>query len=228
MTEQNSVFATLSTISVKDKIERKGNLDYLSWANAWAVLKNNYPDAQRKVYESDHTGFNYFTDGKTAWVKVGIIVNDQEHIDYLPIMDYRNNAIPIEKITSTDVNKAIQRSTAKAIAMHGLGLSLWTGEDVPELVTILTSGSTSTSVTTTGKVTQNNSSDDKSGDKDSKITLRRTGENWAKVVRYVETNKSLGVEKLFQQLQRKYTLTPAVKNELTSIINTEKQEENAG
>lgn len=214
MTEQKSVFATLSTISVKDKIERKGNLDYLSWANAWAVLKNNYPDAQRKVYESDHTGFNYFTDGKTAWVKVGIIVNDQEHIDYLPIMDYRNNAISIEKITSTDVNKAIQRSTAKAIAMHGLGLSLWTGEDVPELVT------TTLPTQDTAKA--------KSEETDSKITLRRTGENWAKVVRYVETNKSLGVEKLFQQLQRKYTLTPAVKNELTYIINTEKQEENAG
>lgn len=211
MTEQKSVFATLSVYSVKDKIERKGNLDYLSWANAWAVLKQHYPDAQRKVYESDHTGFNYFTDGKTAWVKVGIVVNDLEHIDYLPIMDYRNNAINVDKVTSTDVNKAIQRSTAKAIAMHGLGLSLWTGEDIPELTTQVSNGS-QTSV-------KSDSTD--VAPSDSKITLKRAGENWAKVVRYVETNRSLGVEKLFQQIQRKYTITPAVAKELTSIINAE-------
>lgn len=218
MAEQKSVFETLSTISVKDKIERKGNLDYLSWANAWATLKQNYPNAQRKVYESDHTGFNYFTDGRTAWVKVGIEVSGVEHIDYLPIMDYRNNAIHVDKVTSTDVNKAIQRSTAKAIAMHGLGLSLWTGEDVPELVT------TSASVTVTNG-TSSSAKEPKSEDAGGKITLLRKGENWVKVVKYVETNKSLGEEKLFQQLQRKYALTPAVKKELTSIINAETNQE---
>jgi len=52
---KQSVFATLSAINVREKIERKGNLDYLSWANAWAMLKAIYPDAQRKVYEHDHT-----------------------------------------------------------------------------------------------------------------------------------------------------------------------------
>ena len=94
-----SIYGKLSAISVKDKIERKGNLDYLSWANAWAMLKSIYPDAQRKVYESDHTGLNYFTDGVTAYVKVGIIVHDIEHVDYLPIMDFKNNSIPIGKVT---------------------------------------------------------------------------------------------------------------------------------
>ena len=91
------------------------------------MLKKAYPNAQRKVYESDHTGLNFFTDGKTCYVKVGIVVNDIEHIDYLPVMDFRNKSITVDKVTSTDVNKAIQRATAKAIAMHGLGLSLWTG-----------------------------------------------------------------------------------------------------
>jgi hypothetical protein len=89
---------------VREKIERKGNLDYLSWANAWHMLKTAYPNAQRKVYEHEHTGFNYFTDGRTAYVKVGIIVNDLEHIDYLPVMDFRNYALPIDKISTTDVN----------------------------------------------------------------------------------------------------------------------------
>ena len=131
MSKAQSSYKTLSTINVRDKVEKKGGLDYLSWANAWHLLKQNYPDAQRVIYEHDHTGFNFFTDGRTAWVKVGIIVNDVEHIDMLPVMDFRNNAISVDKLTSTDVNKTIQRATTKAIAMHGLGLHLYTGEDLP-------------------------------------------------------------------------------------------------
>ena len=115
-------FEELAKVSIKDKVEKKGNFDYLSWANAWALIKLKYPNAQRNVYEDQATGLNFFTDGKTAYVKVGIVINDLEHIDYLPIMDFRNNSIRVEKITSMDVNTAIQRSTAKAVAMHGLGL----------------------------------------------------------------------------------------------------------
>jgi hypothetical protein len=194
MTTTKSVFETLSQISIKDKIERKGNLDYLSWANAWSMLKSIYPDAQRKVYEHDATGFNYFTDGKSAWVKVGIIVNGIEHIDYLPIMDFRNNAVSVDKVTATDVNKAIQRSTAKAIAMHGLGLSLWTGEDVPEMVA------------TAPVVVE-------------KIQLKKDTEGWTKVTGYLDANKSMGVEKLMQQIEGKYIITPALKKELVTLIN---------
>ena len=202
MAETKSVFQTLASISVKDKIEQKGNLDYLSWANAWSMLKTIYPDAQRKVYEHDHTGFNYFTDGNSAYVKVGIVVNGLEHIDYLPVMDFRNNALPIAKITATDINKAIQRSTAKAIAMHGLGLSLWTGEDIPEM-------------TTEAPVKA-----DAKADKPSKlITLTKGSDNWANVVKYVEANKELGFDKIKQQLSRKYTLSPAVAKELSSLTD---------
>ena len=63
MSEKQSAFKTLSVISVKDNTERKGNLDYLSWANAWAMLKQHYPDAQRVVYEDHATGLNFYTDG---------------------------------------------------------------------------------------------------------------------------------------------------------------------
>lgn len=60
------------------------------------------------------------------------MVNNIEHIDYLPIKDFRQKSITVDKITSMDVNTAIQRATAKAIAMHGLGLSLYAGEDLIE------------------------------------------------------------------------------------------------
>jgi hypothetical protein len=210
-TNQNtSVFSTLSTISVKEKIERKGNLDYLSWANAWAMLKAVYPDAQRKVYEHDHTGFNYFTDGKSAYVKVGIIVNGLEHIDYLPVMDFRNNAIPIEKVTAMDVNKTIQRSTAKAIAMHGLGLSLWTGEDIPELTTSAPAP-TKAPAKTPAKA---------EGDA-SLIELKKGTENWEKVVKYIEANKGLGIEAIGKQLNRKYKMSPAIKKEIANLFKSE-------
>jgi hypothetical protein len=67
-------FKKLSAINVKGMAEKKGRFNYLSWANAWALIKENHPEANRKVYESEHTGLNYFTDGKTASVKVGITV----------------------------------------------------------------------------------------------------------------------------------------------------------
>ena len=65
-------YTTLASLPIKDKVERKGNLDYLSWANAWHMLKTNNPSAQRVVYESQSTELNYFTDGNSAYVKVGI------------------------------------------------------------------------------------------------------------------------------------------------------------
>jgi len=125
-----SVFKKLSSIDVKSKIEKKGNSEYLSWSNAWGMAKAEFSDMQRIIYEDPNTGLNYFNDGKSGYVKVGIVINGLEHIDYLPIMDFRNQSLPIEKISSMDVNKSIQRSTAKAIAMHGLGLTLWSGEDL--------------------------------------------------------------------------------------------------
>ena len=190
-----SVYSTLSQTSVREKIERKGNLDYLSWANAWHMLKTAYPNAQRKVYEHDHTGFNYFTDGRTAYVKVGIIVNDLEHIDYLPVMDFRNNALPIDKVTATDVNKTIQRSTAKAIAMHGLGLSLWTGEDVPIIVDVAQAPQES-----------------------SLIELTKGSDNWDKVAQYITLNKQIGLDKIIQQLTTKYTISAAVNKEIAKLL----------
>ena len=190
-----SVYSTLSQTSVREKIERKGNLDYLSWANAWHMLKTAYPNAQRKVYEHEHTGFNYFTDGRTAYVKVGIIVNDLEHIDYLPVMDFRNNALPIDKVTATDVNKTIQRSTAKAIAMHGLGLSLWTGEDVPVIVDVAQAPQES-----------------------SLIELTKGSENWEKVAQYITLNKQIGLDKIIQQLSTKYTISAAVNKEIAKLL----------
>lgn len=124
-------FQTLNGINVNDKTETKGGLTYLSWSFAWGEVKKLFPDSTYTIYENEN-GWNYHTDGHTCWVKTGVTVNGIEHIEYLPIMDFKNRSIPLETVTSTDVNKAIQRSLTKAIARHGLGLYIYAGEDLPE------------------------------------------------------------------------------------------------
>lgn len=130
MSEKN-YFEVLNSIDVGDKIEKKNGLSYLSWSFAWGELKKRHPDAIYTIYENAD-GLFYHTDGKTAWVKTGVTVMGIEHVEYLPVMDYKNKSIPVDNITSMDVNKAIQRSLTKAVARHGLGLYIYAGEDLPE------------------------------------------------------------------------------------------------
>lgn len=133
---EKSVFQTLYDIDVSDKVKQKNGLNYLSWASAWAEVKKAFPNASFKVYESD-TGCIYHTDGRTAWVKTSITINDDEVIDYLPVLDFKNKPILIDNITSSDVNKSIQRSLCRAAARNGLGLFIYEGEDIPESVSEL-------------------------------------------------------------------------------------------
>lgn len=126
-----SLFETLNAINVNEHTEKKGKLTYLSWPWAWAELKKRCPDATYTIYENKD-GLNYHHDGCTAWVKTGVTAEGIEMIEMLPVMDFQNKSIPIEKITSYDVNKTIQRSLTKAIARHGLGLYIYAGEDLPE------------------------------------------------------------------------------------------------
>ena len=124
-------FVDLNSVNVNEHTEKKNGLTYLSWVWAWGEVKKRHPDASYTVYE-DGNGCIYWTDGRTCWVKTGVTINGIEHIEYLPVMDFKNRSIPLEQITSFDVNKAIQRSLTKACARHGLGLYIYAGEDLPE------------------------------------------------------------------------------------------------
>lgn len=188
------IFKDLSSININDKVEKKGQHKYLSWAHAWTLAKQKFPEIQRVVYECESTGLNYFTDGNSAYVKVGITIEGLEHIDYLPVMDFRNNALVLDKVTSMEVNKTIQRSTTKAIAMHGLGLSLWSGEDI---------------VQTTTEVTPK---------KEEKVELIINTDNWAKVLKYIASNKELGLPKIIKNLETKYNLKATIKKELSKHV----------
>jgi hypothetical protein len=195
MGNTQSTFKELTSINVRDKVEKKGRFDYLSWAYAWAIVKDKYPSANRTVYESDHTGLNYFTDGNTGYVKVGITINDVEHIDYLPIMGHNNQSLSVDNITSFAVNKTIQRSTVKAIAMHGLGLSLWAGEDLADI-----------SETAPKKVTTS----------EKKPTLKKTHAKWNDVVNFVKSNKNEPFASTIAKVEQKFTLSVAIKKDLSN------------
>ena len=127
----SNYFCELNNVNVNEHTEKKNNLTYLSWAWAWGEIKKKHPDAAYTIYENAD-GWNYHTDGRTCWVKTGVTVNGIEHIEYLPVMDYKNKSILVENVTSYDVNKSIQRSLTKACARHGLGLYIYAGEDLPK------------------------------------------------------------------------------------------------
>lgn len=192
-----SVFEQLSALNLSSKVEKRGNLSYLSWATAWAECKKLFPDMTRTVYESE-TGMNYFSDGATAWVKVGVTINGLEYIDYLPVMNHMNKSIPLASLTSFDVNKTIQRSTVKALALHGLALNIYAKEDFPEA----TDG-------TPAKVAVAKPA--------SKIALAVGDANWEKVVNYVVDNIGLKSEDVFKNLSKKYELSTEVKNAINKL-----------
>ena len=149
------IFNTLNDIDLKGKVKEKMGLSYLSWAYAWGVLKQNYPTAKMNIYErkvdvkktithkyedgteeveeiSYTNEVPYFTDGMTAFVKVGVDINGIEYVEQLPVMNNKNQSVSLSLLKMTDVNKAIQRAFVKACARHGLGLYIYAGEDLPE------------------------------------------------------------------------------------------------
>lgn len=120
----------LLKINVNDHTEKKNGLTYLSWAWAWAEVLKVDPKATWTV-ESCKDGLpcNFFPDG-SAMVCVHVTIKGDTKMAVLPVMDNRNKAI--KSPDAFAINTAIQRCLAKAIAMHGLGLYIYAGEDLPE------------------------------------------------------------------------------------------------
>lgn len=191
-----SKFRELNAINVNKMTEKKGNQTYLSWSFAWQEAMKVCPDMTRKVYENEH-GWNYHTDGKTASVRVGITIDGQEHIDYMAIMDAKNISLPIERVTSVDVNKAIQRSTVKAIALHGLGLYIYAGEDMPDEEKAAKATSSAEGII---------------------IELELGDENWVRVMNYVNANKKKGSKFILEQLSKKYNITDVIRTEVNKEV----------
>lgn len=148
MADKKSVFETLSAVDVSKHVEvismRKGPaLKYVSWAWAWNMVKSIYPSANRVIEEFPEFRFNEKTG---AWyatgqmldyritpegceVKVTVTIEDETYSERLYVMDMRNQ--PVTKPNIAQINKTQQRCLVKALAMAGLGLNLYAGEDLP-------------------------------------------------------------------------------------------------
>ena len=123
----------LLKINVNDHTERKNGLTYLSWAWAWSEVLKLDPEAQWVAHEYGPQGsevpYMQLPDG-SCMVKVTVTIKGKHKSCLLPVMNHRNQAI--KGPDAFQVNTAIMRCMTKAISMHGLGLYIYAGEDLPE------------------------------------------------------------------------------------------------
>jgi hypothetical protein len=130
--KEKTMSAELLKVNVNDHTEKKNNLTYLSWAWAWAEVLKFDSAAIWAVHTYGPQGGEepYMRVGKTAMVHVSVTIKGLRRECMLPVMDHRNKAIPDPD--AFQVNTAIMRCMTKAISMHGLGLYIYAGEDLPE------------------------------------------------------------------------------------------------
>ena len=127
----SNYFAALSAINVNDHIEKKGGFSYLSWPWAVSQLRLTDPAACWEVKRFD--GLPYLACDIGVFVEVAVTVQGITLSQLHPVLDGRNR--PILAPTSFDINTSIQRCLVKAIALHGLGLYIYAGEDLPQIST---------------------------------------------------------------------------------------------
>lgn len=212
-----NVFEKLSAINVNDKVEKKSNLTYLSWAWAWGEVKKAYPSATYQIVADPISKRPYFFDENLGYmVMTEVTIEDQSLEMWLPVMDGANKSMTyqsytyqtkygektVEAATMFDINKTLMRCLTKNLAMFGLGHYIYAGEDLPETET----PQTPIKAAAPAKVELE--------------TLKLSGDNWEKVKKYVTANKQLGEERILQQLETKYIITPTPKKEIIKIINS--------
>lgn len=147
MEETKNLFEDLYSINVTDKVEQKNGLNYLSWAYAWAEVKKRDEFANYEIIRFGEKENPYLYDDKLGYmVFTRMTIFNQTHEMWLPVMDGANKTMldhpytyqtkygekTVEQASMFDINKTLMRCLVKNIAMFGLGLALYTGEDLPE------------------------------------------------------------------------------------------------
>ena len=120
----NSIWQTLSAIDCNKHVEKKGKFSYLSWTWAWSMVKENYSHSVYSILDD-----TVYPDG-TMEVRVEVTIENLSHIMWLPVLDFKNNAIP--NPNAFDVNSARMRCLVKCLAMFGLGHYIYAGESTPQ------------------------------------------------------------------------------------------------
>ena len=191
-------YKELRQINVSQHIEKKNGLSYLSWSWALDQLLQLDNDATWEYLEPKQFG-------ESLMVFCKVTAFGKSRTAQLPVMDFRNRAIL--NPNAYEVNTAMQRCLAKAISLHGIGLYIYAGEDLPEGETAST------------KVEAPKLSAPAVGD--ALPDLKKGTSNWDAVVKYVTSNKALGIEKIGAQITRKYKVSPALKKEIANLLTAE-------
>jgi len=209
MSTKQSVFKTLSTINLNDKVEKKKNLTYLSWAWAWGEVKKAYPNATYQIIE-DSNGLPYIYDENLGYmVQTSVTIEGESLSMWLPVMDGANKSMKsksydyttrygdktCEAATMFDINKTLMRCLTKNLAMHGLGHYIYAGEDIPE-----------------------EPEHKKKSEEKSKVVLEVKTDNWVRVTKWIVANKALGMEKIIDTLGQKYNISPTIKKSIEKLV----------
>tara|TARA_R110000744_G_scaffold365761_1_gene474647 strand:- start:793 stop:1458 length:666 start_codon:yes stop_codon:yes gene_type:complete len=212
-----TTFEKLSAINVNAKAEKKNNLTYLSWAWAWSEVKKVCPNATYQMGETEY-------DETLGFMCHSSVTIDGETLSmWLPVMDGANKSMMREAYSYTtrygekqvagatmfDLNKTMMRCLVKNLAMFGMGIYIYAGEDMPE--------SNNNNVVEAQEKAKATSVQNK---KAPKLNLKKGDDNWDNVMSYVKENKSLGNEKLTAMVGRKYAISIPVQKELSDILNS--------
>jgi len=205
-----TTFEKLSAINVNDRVEKKNGLTYLSWAWAWSEVKKACPDATYRIKETDYDeqlGFMCHTE----------VSIDGETLEmWLPVMDGANKSMKkeaytyttrygeksVDAATSFDINKTLMRCLVKNLAMFGLGIYIFAGEDLPESEAAAPAASKPVFPPVLPDL----------------IPLAIDDANWTKVLNYVVINKEMGTVKLLRALSAKYEISTEAKATITKVV----------
>jgi len=202
-----TTFEKLSAINVNKHVEKKKDLTYLSWAWAWSEVKKACPDATYKIGETE------YDDALGFMCHTTVTIEGETLEMWLPVMDGANKSMlkrsytystrfgdkTVESATTFDINKTMMRCLVKNLAMFGMGIYIYAGEDLPETPTTVTPA----------VIPQESKLKD----------LKKGTADWDAVVKYVTANKALGIEKIGAQLVRNHTISPELKKEIAKLIN---------
>ena len=215
MSQKKSTWEVLSKINVNDKVEDRDGLTYLSWAWAWGIVKENFPNAKYEIVK-DEFGRPYHIDPKLGiMVETIVTIEDESLPMWLPVMDSKNKAMKTEPYEYTtrygnkgvaaasmfDVNKTLMRCLVKNLAMFGLGHYIYAGEDIPQ----------------GEKQTVAPPKQEEKATK--KVALKKGDANWSKVAAYISGNSNLGEKMLVQQIRTRFTLSKDTLQEIKNILS---------
>lgn len=144
MSKINEVISVFLSKNVNDMTEKKNGFTYLSWALAWKEVLETYPTATYRIIKNEN-GLPYFADATGAICFTEVTIEGITHEMWLPVMDGANKAMKkesytyktkfgeksVEAYTMFDINKTVMRCLVKNLAMFGLGLYIYAGEDLP-------------------------------------------------------------------------------------------------